>query len=302
MFGVKDFELIMSDIRESPWTWLVAGGATLTSLYLLHSKVKARSSKKASKSKTVPPGTVILHQFQRGPFAPSFSPFPIKLETYLRLAKIPYVTETNENMSKKGKMPWMEYNGEEVADSHICITYLNQKLGIDLNKNLDPVQRATARAIQSLCEDHLYWALVCLRWLWDPERKLVKMFVKSPIVLWLVVRNLGNQAWGQGMSRHSRPEVKSFVLEDLQALTDFLGDKKFMMGDEITEVDCCVFGFLCQLIYHQKDEFFDGLVEARFPSLVQYKDRVKTLVWPDWDDISAGKETPLSGTLLEGRQ
>ena len=37
-----------------------------------------------------PKGTVILHQTGRGPFAPSLSPFTVKLETYLRIAKIPY--------------------------------------------------------------------------------------------------------------------------------------------------------------------------------------------------------------------
>jgi hypothetical protein len=37
-----------------------------------------------------PKCTVILHQAGRGPFAPSLSPFAVKLETYLRMAKIPY--------------------------------------------------------------------------------------------------------------------------------------------------------------------------------------------------------------------
>jgi hypothetical protein len=33
---------------------------------------------------------VLLHQLDRGIFTPSISPFPLKLETYLRMADIPY--------------------------------------------------------------------------------------------------------------------------------------------------------------------------------------------------------------------
>ena len=30
-------------------------------------------------------------------------------------------------MSKKSKTPWISYNDDEVADSHFCIEYLNEK-------------------------------------------------------------------------------------------------------------------------------------------------------------------------------
>lgn len=33
---------------------------------------------------------VLLHQLPRGRFTPTISPFSLKLETYLRMAKIPY--------------------------------------------------------------------------------------------------------------------------------------------------------------------------------------------------------------------
>ena len=37
-----------------------------------------------------PKDTVILHQIPRGPHAPSLSPFVVKLETFLRMVKVPY--------------------------------------------------------------------------------------------------------------------------------------------------------------------------------------------------------------------
>ena len=42
-----------------------------------------------------PPDTVILCTMPRGPAAPSISPFPIKLETYLRVANIPHKVIAN---------------------------------------------------------------------------------------------------------------------------------------------------------------------------------------------------------------
>ena len=55
--------------------------------------------------------------------------------------------------SKKGKFPWIEYNGEHVADSQFCIEYLNSKFSVDLNKNFSPRERGVARAFQKMIEE-----------------------------------------------------------------------------------------------------------------------------------------------------
>ncbi|GFR88696.1 failed axon connections homolog [Elysia marginata] len=95
-----------------------------------------------------PPNTVVLYQLSRAPFTPSLTPFAVKLETYLRLAKIPYQNDFNGKRSSKGKFPWISYSGEAVADSQLSIDYLNSKLGIDLNKNLTDAERAQAHAFR----------------------------------------------------------------------------------------------------------------------------------------------------------
>ncbi|XP_046551644.1 failed axon connections homolog [Haliotis rubra] len=77
------------------------------------------------KAKENPRDTVILHQIGRGPYAPSLTPFAVKLETYLRMARIPYQNVHGLKVSSKGKVPWIEYNGKAVADSTLCIDFLN---------------------------------------------------------------------------------------------------------------------------------------------------------------------------------
>jgi hypothetical protein len=59
--------------------------------------------------------------------------------------------------SKKGKYTWIEYNGEEVADSEFCIEYLNKKFEIDLNKNFTTRETGAARAFQKMLEENTYW-------------------------------------------------------------------------------------------------------------------------------------------------
>ena len=50
-----------------------------------------RRGKKSVDTSGYPPDKVVLFQFPRGPGYPSLSPFVLKLETYLRMAGIPYI-------------------------------------------------------------------------------------------------------------------------------------------------------------------------------------------------------------------
>ena len=59
--------------------------------------------------------------------------------------------------SKKGKFPWISYNGESLADTQFCIEFLNKSKQVDLNSWLSPEQKAVALAFQRMVEDDLYW-------------------------------------------------------------------------------------------------------------------------------------------------
>ncbi|MCP5067595.1 MAG: hypothetical protein GY946_13610, partial [bacterium] len=75
---------------------------------------------------TQEPGVVVLHAFGRWRHGesrlPDISPFVVKLETFLRIAGIPYrsvlgLTASGAGVSRKNKIPWIELNGEVVDDS-----------------------------------------------------------------------------------------------------------------------------------------------------------------------------------------
>jgi len=269
-------------------SWSMAGAATVATIYVSVKLVGGSLlfSKKGKTTVAAPPGTVILCQVKRGTRAPSLSPFPVKLETFLRIAKIPYVNDLTGKMSSKNKTPWITLDGVEVADSQLCIEYLNKNMNINLNKSLSLEEKAVSRSLQVLIDEHLYWTLVYFRWSHDPDLKVVKEHISLPAVMWWYVRRLlRTQLHGQGMGRHTHQEVLGFLVDDLAALDGYLGNKPYLMGGQLTEVDCSAFGMLCQLVFMQEDAIMKDLVKDKFPKLHKYTHRIKEVIWPDWEEV-----------------
>lgn len=65
--------------------------------------------------------------------------------------------------SKKGQLPFIELNGEEIADSTIILRELGQKYGKDIDACLTPDQKNTSHATTSMIENHLVWVVACWR-------------------------------------------------------------------------------------------------------------------------------------------
>lgn len=65
--------------------------------------------------------------------------------------------------SKKGQLPFVEVNGEEIADSAIIIKELAQRYEKDLDAALTQEQRNIAHAMISMLENHLIWVLLFWR-------------------------------------------------------------------------------------------------------------------------------------------
>src|SRR5579872_6852327 len=110
---------------------------------------------------------ITLFQFTPLWDLPNVSPFCMKLEVYLRLAKIPYKVKYVNNPSRgpKGKLPFIKDNDEAMADSGLIIDYLKAKYGDPLDHDLTHAQQGESRALQRLLEEHLYWVMLYARWI-----------------------------------------------------------------------------------------------------------------------------------------
>ncbi|MEX0839037.1 MAG: glutathione S-transferase family protein [Parvibaculum sp.] len=188
---------------------------------------------------------------------PNPSPFCVKLETALRLAGVPHRVwyETNPANAPKGKLPFIEIEGERIGDSALILRHLNDKLGVDLDRDLNDLEKAQSHMLQQMVDERLYWVLVHSRWIDDGNWPVVKrvFFGGLPFPLSRIVPRMARKQTRaalrtQGTGRHTSDEIYALGARDLAALSAFLGDKPFFFGDKPTLTDATVFGTVVNII------------------------------------------------------
>ncbi|MDX6750586.1 glutathione S-transferase family protein [Geminicoccaceae bacterium 1502E] len=217
------------------------------------------------------------------------SPFTLKLETWLRLAGIPFEAAHSMKLHKapKGKLPYIVDNGVKVADSSLVIEHLKRTRGIDPDAALGPHERAAALALQRLFEDHLYFILAWSRWI-DPagwEAMAEGFFDGVPALLRgplrpLMRRQVRRTLWLQGIARYSPEEILELAREDLEAAACHLGDKPFFMGEQLTTIDAVAYGFLANIIFVPVETDLKRLVLA-YPNLVAFCETMEQGLYGD---------------------
>ncbi|ODM88186.1 hypothetical protein Ocin01_18495 [Orchesella cincta] len=232
-----------------------------------------------------PKDKLILHTVWRCKTLPGISPYGMKLETYLRMAKIPYELDTKDAMGPKGKLPWITYNGVHVADSHLCIQFLNKKFGINLNKNVTKEQAATAYACRIMLENHWMWGIVQYRWI--ENANTISRLMKIPTIFKLLIPFRSHQIKqtmiSQGIGKHTPTEIYQMTEADLHTVSALLGSKKFFGGDEPCEDDCAIFGGLSQAVWGMPGSSFEKLCNGELKNLKEYSERMKERYWQDWE-------------------
>jgi glutathione S-transferase len=226
-----------------------------------------------------------LYQFEPAFGLPNASPFCMKLETYLRMAGLPFeiptATLAHLRRAPLGKMPYIEDQGRLLADSSFIIEDLKLRYGDPLDGWMTAPESATALAFQRLLEENLYWAVVYTRWVepqgWEMTREA--FFGKLPVPLkWIVPplarRGLIQELRGHGMGRHSREEILAIGRRDITALADFLDDKAFFMGDLPSSLDACAYAFLANLLWAPLASELK-LHAMKYPQLQAYCERMR---------------------------
>lgn len=210
----------MSDSCCSIWCYIVGAFAAAATLLLAQkSRAKARRERLRQLWDSRGKDVVTLHMFHRARTCPNPSPFPIKLETYLRMAGIEYQPDFEEQMSAKGKSPWITVNGVDVADSQLAVEYLADTLGKDVDSHLSQEDRVVSRALRIMIEEHFYWCLAMERWVYCEGRDAAQIFpplfpsfFPQALVRYLCKTMgaglVGKQARAAGIGRHSKEEVE----------------------------------------------------------------------------------------------
>jgi glutathione S-transferase len=231
-------------------------------------------------------------------FGPAFglpdpSPFVTKAEVLLKTAGLAYRTNTaGFRRAPKGKLPYIDDDGERVADSTFIRWHLENKYRMDFDKGLLAEQRAIAWAFEKMAEDNLYWALVDARWIDDVNfAKGPKNFFRKipapvrPFMVAFIRRQLKRTLHGQGMGRHTGAEILALGTRSIDAIADFLGPKPFFMGSEPSGVDATMFAFVAGALCPHFNTPLRTAAE-RHENLRRYVGRMTARYYPELGEIA----------------
>ena len=229
-----------------------------------------------------------LFQFPRMFGIPNVSPFCCKLETWLRIARVPYevVDTPDPRKGPKGKLPFIEDAGVRIADSSIIVDYLVKTRGVDPDAHLDASQRAIALLVQRTLEEHYAFVLAYTHILRDEGWQHTRArFTSVPVIVRALVGSLvrgrvKKMLWKQGVLRHSHEDIVESALRDWRAVLMVMSDGPFFFGDEPTGVDAIIFGALATSVLTPIESPIRDFLRSQ-PAGVAYAERMRARFFPD---------------------
>ena len=229
-----------------------------------------------------------LFQFPPHWNIPNASPFCLKVETYLRMTKLPYqpIKYMDPRKAPMGKLPFIEDNGRTIADSSLIISYLKKTYGDKLDAALTSAQHAQSILIQRMLDNHLYWCMLYSRWIDDTNWTRTKqdLFAKVPALLRPFIANSVRKSMranlhAHGLGRHHKDEIYQSGIDDLTTLTHILQANAFLLGNEPASIDASGYGFLANLIHVPIQSPINEFAKSQ-PCFINYCARMKALYYP----------------------
>ena len=223
-------------------------------------------------------------------FGPAFglpdpSPFVMKTEIHLKTAGVPYRFErASPQSAPKGKMPYIQVGAHRLGDSSFIRAHIEKHHNFDFDAGLCTAERAQAWAIERMLEDHLYFAIVNFRWLDDEnwDKGPSHFFDGAPEGAAKAARlRVRDKIDHHGLGRHKHEEVVELADRSLSALSIILGDKPYVMGENVTGVDATAAGMVASVL----TPFFSGELRRRaerHANLIAYRDRMFARFYPQF--------------------
>jgi glutathione S-transferase len=237
---------------------------------------------------------ITLYKF--GPFlgTPDSSPFVIKVMMLLKLAGLSYrEVQGNPFKGPHKLLPYIEDDGARIADSNLIRRHVERKYRHDFDAGLSREEKAAAWAVERMCEDHLYFAMLDMRWIstanfrnglgrhmFGPIPAPVR-----PVVKFLLRRMNAKRLRGHGLGRLAGPEIAGLACRDVDALAALLGDKPFLMGATPCSADPFVFGIVTAILTPPLESPLRSAMQ-KHANLAAYRDRVMDLYFSAQPDAN----------------
>jgi isoprene-epoxide---glutathione S-transferase len=232
---------------------------------------------------------ITLHQYLPAWTVPCISPYVTKVAYYMTMTGLKYDTKASDlsrldRDTPAGKLPCItDTDGTIVNDSTHIIEYLRGKYGDTLGAGVTAADHAVMVAFNRMIDDHTYWvAVIQPRWRetenWEKYLRIIAGSNEVPAGLrsfaddfrFRILNEFMNGGWG----RMPADVIYRRARSDIDALSDFLGDKPFFMGDKPRWVDAPVLSILrhtidTPFVFDTKD------YGASKKNLVAYMSRMK---------------------------
>lgn len=230
-----------------------------------------------------------LHTFGPAFNLPDPSPFVIKIDLALRISQLPYQSVAgtqNLRIAPKSKLPFINDDGEIIADSSFILDHLKRRYQFDLDSHLSTNDKAMSYLLGKSLEENLYWTVVYSRWIRGDTWPKIKQqffaglpFPLNHLIAQIARRSTRNQIEGHGLGKHSNEEIIIIAHKSWSALSEILGDKPYYFGDKISSLDVISFAMLAGFsVSSLKTELGEQL--NQYPTLISHCQRIAEQYYP----------------------
>ena len=232
--------------------------------------------------------TIVVHGGWDAMGISDFSPFSLKVKTYLRMTGLAYSAKLGDpRTGPTKKIPFIEDGGARVGDSGLILDHLKKKHGDTLDAKLTAEQHALGHFVRRTLEESLYWAVLYTRWLEDEHwPEVAKAFapILPPVIGSFILNGpirggVRKNCFGQGIGRHTKAHVHAIGCADVDAIAAILGDKTYLFGgDAPTSYDAILYGFIANTIAYPPGSPIAMRAKSH-ANLARYVDRIKSKYW-----------------------
>ena len=229
---------------------------------------------------------------------PEASAFTFKLEAWVRMAGISHETQLGSihefaAITPRRLLPFVELDGEIIGDTSSIIERLKQQYNDPLNDaRLNDGENALGTLVKSLCEHELFFIMIHGRWI-DGDADAFVNFVtrdlpedqRAAAIAGSKEMVIDGMLDVLRLGRYDNEYVRSALREKLDALSHFLGDKRYLFGDAPSTYDAGLFSQLSSIIHYPIPNP-QVAIAREYDSLVSYCDRIKAEIYPtsEWVD------------------
>lgn len=230
-----------------------------------------------------------LYLFSRPSGLPNLSPFCVKLETYLRMARIEYTPVFGLDNSKNSKrqMPFIELDGKIIGDSTLIIDELILRYGDKIDYHLSSTEIAVSQAYQTMLENHFTKFIVWYRW---SNKKGFAQFKKSAFsgvpsfvktfIAPLIAKKVSKNLYTEGTGRLTEKEILHLAKKDLESVSTYLGSRQYFFGNRPSMIDAVIFATIGNVILSTIDIPLRDLAN-KYDNLVAHSKRMMQTYFSD---------------------